>query len=143
MAMTAIAQDFWQEQADEPEVRIDGRVDPALEDAYWQSVYWAQPYYRGECSYDDYAPAYCVGYIGYAQYGGCYEDAEKSLCANWLRIKGDSRLELDDAMQAIRAAWEHAAQGQPAAEEEEEELVDAGYVSARGSAANQPAYAAA
>lgn len=139
--MTAIAQDDWQEQADEPEVRIDGRIVPEVEDAYWQSAYWAQPYYRSDCSYDDYAPAFCVGYIGYAQYGGRFEEAEKSLCANWVRIKGDSRLEIDEAMQAIRAAWDHAAQA--AAEEDEEELVQGGYVAHRAPASNQPAYAAA
>lgn len=122
--MTAIAQDFWHEQADEPEVRIDGRIDPEVEDGYWQSVFWSQPYFRGECSYEDYAPAYCVGYIGYAQYGGRFADAEKCLCANWLRIKGDSRLSLEEALQAIRAAWDHAEQGQVAADEEEEVFVD-------------------
>lgn len=142
--MTAIAQDFWQEQADEPEVRIDGRIDPALEDAYWESVYWAQPYYRGEYGYEDYAPAYCVGYIGYAQYGGSFADAEKSLCANWLRLKGDSRLTLDEALQAIRAAWQHAAQEQLPAEVEEDEdaLVEAAFV-AQQAPARQPAYATA
>jgi hypothetical protein len=124
MAMTAIGQDDWQEQADEPEVRIDDRLDPALEDAYWQSVYWGEPYYRGDLSYEDYAPAYCVGYIGYAQYGGRYEEAEKSLCANWLRIKGDSRLGLEEAMLAVRAAWQHAAQVQVPMLEEEEALVE-------------------
>ena len=140
--MTAIAQDFWQEQADDPEVRIDGRVQPQLEDAYWQSAYWAQPYYRNECSYEeDYASAYCVGYCGYAQYGGRFEDAEKSLCANWIRIKGDSRLTLDEAMQAIRAAWDRAEQGQVEAEDEEE-LVDAGFIAAR-SRTSQPVYATA
>ena len=141
--MTAIAQDYWQEQADEPEIRIDGRIDPEVEDAYWQSAYWAQPYYRSECCYDDYAPAFCVGYIGYAQYGDRFEEAEKSLIANWLRIKGDSRLELGEAMQAIRAAWDHAAQAQVSADEDEQELVDAGYVAQRAAAARQPAYAAA
>ena len=139
--MTAIAeQDFWQEQADEPEVRIDGRVRPDLEDAYWQSVYWAQPHYRHDCSYDDYAPADCVGYIGFAQYGGRFEDAEKSLCANWLRIKGDSRLELEEALQAIRAAWDHASMA-PVEIEEDEEFVPADFIAAQG-AARQPAYAA-
>ena len=142
--MTAIAQDFWQEQADDPEVRIDGRLRPELEDAYWQSVYWAQPYYRAELSYEDYAPAYCVGYIGCAQYGGCYEDAEKSLCANWVRIKGDSRLGIEEALQAIRAAWEHAANSPAEAEEEMEDLVPAEFIAARGrKAVQQPAYAAA
>src|SRR5437764_48553 len=122
MAMNAIEQGYWAEQADEPEVRIDGRIDPEVEDAYWQSVFWGEPYYRRDREYDDYAPAYCVGYIGYAQYGGSFEDAEKSLCANWLRIKGDSRLGYEEALQAIRAAWQHAQRGQVAIEEEDEEL---------------------
>jgi hypothetical protein len=142
MAMTVIAEDYWHEQADDPEVRIDGRIRPELEDAYWQSVYWAEPYFRGDCSYDDYAPAYCVGYIGHAQYGGDFDDAEKSLCANWFRIKGDSRLTLDEAMQAIRAAWDHAAHGQLEAEDDQD-LVEAGFVDTRARAEAQPAYAPA
>lgn len=138
--MTAIAQDFWQEQADDPEVCIDGSIDPARQDAHWQHAYWSEPYYRVGLDYDDYAPAYCVGYIGCAQYGGRFEDAEKSLCANWLRIKGDSRLTLEEAMQAIRAAWDHAAGAQPRPVEDEDELVEAAFVPAP---ARQPAYAAA
>jgi len=120
--MNAIQLDTWAEQADEPTIRIDGRVDPQVHDAYWQTVYWGEAYYRRECEYEDYAPAYCVGYIGYAQYGGCFEDAEKSLCANWFRIKGDSRLTVDEALQAIRAAWDHAAQ--VATGEGEEDIVE-------------------
>jgi hypothetical protein len=138
--MSAIAQHDWQELEDDPEIRLDGRVDPRLEDAYWQSMYWGESYYRAELTYDDYAPAYCVGYIGYAQYGGCCDEAEKSLCANWLRIKGDSRLVLDEALQAIRAAWKHAARGQVA--EEEAEYVQYDAVAAR-QVAPQPEYAAA
>ena len=142
--MNAIAQDSWQEQEDDPVVNVDGRIDFQLQDAYWESVYWTQPHYRSECSYEqDYAPAYCVGYIGYAQYGGAYEDAEKCLCANWVRIKGDSRLTLDEALQAIRSAWQHAAEGQ-LAEEEDEPVADAGYVAqATAQAARRPAYAEA
>ena len=140
--MTAIAQDFWQEQADDPEICVDGHVNAQLEDAYWQSVYFGEPYYRAECSYDDYAPAYCVGYIGYAQYGGKFDDAEKSLCANWIRIKGDSRLSLEEALQAIRAAWNHAAQVRlPQEEEDEYELVTPTYAPRRAPAAQPAAYA--
>ena len=142
--MTPNMHEDWKEQADDPEVRIDGRVDPAREDAHWQQAWWAEPYHRADCCYDDYAPAYCVGYIGYAQYGGRFEEAEKSLCANWLRIKGDSRLELDEALQAIRAAWEHASRREERVEEEEDEiLVDAGVMAASAASARQPAYAAA
>lgn len=137
--------DSWKEQEDDPVVTIEGRIDPQVEDAYWQSVYWAQPYYRAGYSYEeDYAGAYCVGYIGHAQYGGSFADAEKSLCANWVRIKGASRLTIDEALQAIRAAWDHAAQA-PVVEEEDEELVDAGYAAqaaAQQRQQRQPAYAA-
>jgi hypothetical protein len=140
MGMTVEAQDSWQEQADDPEISIDGRVDPVLEDAYWQSVYWGEPYCRRDCSYEDYAPAYCVGYIGYAQYGGSFDEAEKSLCANWLRIKGDSRLSYDEALPAIRAAWRHAEQGQLALEDEEDGATP-GVVPARRT--RQPDYATA
>jgi hypothetical protein len=140
--MTAIAQGFWEEQADDAEVRIDGRIQPALEDAYWQGAFWAQPFFRSDCNYEeDYASAFCVGYCGYAQYGGRFEDAEKSLCANWMRIKGSSKLSYDEAMLAIRAAWDRAAQGQPRVEADEE-LGDAGYLASQ-SAANPPAYVAA
>ena len=140
--MAAAAHDFWQELEDDQDVRIEGRIDPQVEDAYWQSVYWGQSYYRAELQYDDYAPAYCVGYIGCAQYGGCFEEAEKSLCANWVRIKGDSRLTLDEAMQAIRAAWDHAARGQ--ALDEDEQQFDAVSVASRhAQPANQPQYATA
>ena len=140
--MTAIAQDFWAEQADEPDVRIDGRIDPQVHDAYWRSVYWAEPYHNGSLDYEDYAAAYCVGYVGFAQYGGCFDDAEKSLCANWVRIKGDSRLSWEQALPAIRAAWRHAEQPQvvPAVDDEEEVLLDVVQAPRR---VPQPAYATA
>ena len=79
---------------------------------------------RAELDYEDYAPAYCVGYCGFAQYGGAFEDADKSLCANWVRIKGDSRLSIDEAMQAIRAAWDHAAGND--SHDVDEALIDVG-----------------
>lgn len=86
-----------------------GPVDAREEDAFWHRMFWRERYYRAQLDYEDYAPAYCVGYIGYAQYGGQYEEAESSLLANWLRIKGDSRLGPDEARQAIRAAWDRIA----------------------------------
>ncbi|MES2785155.1 MAG: hypothetical protein V4684_06800 [Pseudomonadota bacterium] len=86
-------------------VTVAGRVDPGAEEMYWEREYFRQHYYSPGLDYEDYAPAYCVGYIGYAQYGGSFEDAEKSLISNWMRIKGDSRLTPEQAMQAVRAAW--------------------------------------
>jgi len=85
-------------------------VDALREDAHWQRFYWRERYHRPEFGYEDYAPAYCVGYVGFAQYGGSFDDAEKSLLANWLRIRGDSGLNLEDAGMAMRAAWDRMAQ---------------------------------
>jgi hypothetical protein len=81
------------------------RYSARFEDLHWALAYWKEPYFRAEFDYEDYAPAYCVGYSGCAQYRGSYEDAEKSLCANWERIKGGSRLSWDDARPAVMAAW--------------------------------------
>jgi hypothetical protein len=84
-------------------------MDAPKEDAFWQRAYRRERYYSPELDYEDYAPAYCVGYVGYAQYGGDYKDAETSLCANWERIKGGSRLSLEAARLAMRAAWDRMA----------------------------------
>jgi hypothetical protein len=84
-------------------------IDAASEDAYWQHAHLRERYYVPQLDYEDYAPAYCVGYTGFAQYGGSFDDAEKSLVANWVRIKGDSRLPYEQACHAIRAAWDRAA----------------------------------
>lgn len=84
-------------------------IDAAREDAYWQGAFRGERYYSPHLDYEDYAPAFCVGYTGYAQYGGSFEDAEKSLVANWVRIKGDARLPYEQARLAIRAAWDRAA----------------------------------
>ena len=95
----------------ETQEAVDGgcSIDAANEDAYWQRAFDREGYYSPQLEYEDYAPAYCVGYIGFAQYGGCFEDAERSLCANWERIKGDSRLPWDQARLAMRAAWDRLA----------------------------------
>jgi hypothetical protein len=97
----------------QPDCRDDGEHEGATrlarlcrQDEYWQRSFPRERYRRPGFDYEDYAPAYCVGYAGQAQYGGVFEDAQRSLCANWERIKGDSRLALADAMPAMRAAWD-------------------------------------
>lgn len=84
---------------------LAARVDVRAQDADWQSTYTSAACVRPGYDYEDYAPAFCVGTIGRLQYGGQFEDAEKSLCANWERIKGDSRLQFEDARLAMHAAW--------------------------------------
>jgi len=88
-------------------------LDARCQDDYWSAAYCRERYFRPGCDYEDYAPAYCVGYVGFAQYGGEYESAERSLCANWERIKGASRLTLDEARVVFRAAWDRLAREVP------------------------------
>jgi hypothetical protein len=82
------------------------RQEALREDAYWQRNFWQERYYDPSFEYEDYAPAFCVGYVGCAQYGGEFADAQRCLGANWERIRGDSRLHLDEALPAMRAAWQ-------------------------------------
>lgn len=116
--MPATARDTW--SLDEADTARASFEDAQAHDAYWRWAHERENYFRREMDYEDYAPAYCVGYVGQAQYGGDFAEAEKSLISNWVRIKGDSRLELDEAMMAMRAAWDRAAGVVPAAEAQAE-----------------------
>jgi hypothetical protein len=98
-----------EDRANAEQGRCMSVLDAKRQDAYWERAYREERYFNPALDYEDYAPAYCVGYIGYVQYGGEFDEAEKSLCANWERIKGDSRLSLEEALQAIRAAWQQMA----------------------------------
>lgn len=80
------------------------------EEDYWSSAFLSEPYRLQDRDYEDYAPAYFVGYCGQVQYGGEFSEAERSLCSNWVRIKGDSRLNWEDARPAVMAAWQRAQQ---------------------------------
>ena len=111
--METAAQDFDTPDTGEP-LAVLSRDAAAGEDAHWERAHRREHYFQRGLDYEDYAPAYCVGYIGYAQYGGKFEDAERSLHSNWERIKGHSRLPLGIALLAMRAAWDRMAlQAQP------------------------------
>lgn len=105
--MPATPQDPW--TLDEDDLAIASLSDALEHDAYWARAHARENYFRIGLDYEDYAPAYCVGYVGQLQYGGEFEDAERSLWANWLRLKGDSRLEPGEARMAMRAAWDRCA----------------------------------
>jgi len=117
--MQAAAHDIF---AHDPDSNACAAFDAASHDAHWSRFFHLESYARPGLDYEDYAAAYCVGYIGCVQYGGSFEDAEKSLISNWVRLKGDSRLELADAMAAMRAAWDRVCR-EPAAAQEDDDLV--------------------
>jgi len=77
-------------------------VNPTAEDTYWREAYLNEPYYNSKYGYDDYAPAYRVGY---SYTGRTWDDAEDKLRSEWERAKGASRLEWEEAKSAARAGW--------------------------------------
>lgn len=80
-------------------------VNPTAEAAYWRENHLSQPYAHGR-SFDEYGPAYQIGYDGYAEYGengGTFEERESELRKRY-EAKG-SKLAWNDARPASYAAW--------------------------------------
>ena len=85
---------------------ISESIDPT-EDAYWRGEYARRPYFRSGRRYEDYEPAYRLGYRAYDVYQGDYDDRldddlRRTYETNW---RGESTLEWDDARQAARDAY--------------------------------------
>jgi phage tail tape-measure protein len=81
-------------------------VNHDQEDAYWREAHTREPYYNPERSYEDYAPAYRLGWESRAKYDdGTYDHYEPAFGNDWDRVKGTSRLTWEEAKHATRAAW--------------------------------------
>jgi uncharacterized protein (TIGR02284 family) len=104
-------------------------INPTAEEAYWRAAYRSEPYFESDRTYDDYHPAYALGWAGIGTYGGEFDVAEPRLATEWERNRGASRLEWDNARPAVRAAWDRArgsaSPGHPAGEVvKNEDVVD-------------------
>lgn len=77
------------------------------EDEFWSLAHARAPYARPDRDFDDYRPAYRIGYTGRRRFLGSFQDAEPVLMAEWEACKGSSRLGWRDARHAARAAWNH------------------------------------
>ena len=99
-------------------------VNPTAEEAYWRNAYSNEPYYERGRSYEDYHPAYSLGWAGVGMYGGTFDVAEPRLSADWDRARGTSALEWNSAKPAAQAAWERAARINQAREAENDATPD-------------------
>jgi hypothetical protein len=89
---------------------IGEAVNPTEEDAYWRGHYQQEAYYQRGHEYDDYAPAYRVGYESRADHADhSFEQAEDDLKRRYEATRGASPLVWGDARNATRAAWDRAA----------------------------------
>ena len=84
-------------------------IDPSAEETYWQGAHSQEPYYDPNYTFDDYRPAYRVGFgtfPEYVQLGRTFENSEEDLKSKFEKSKGKSRLEWEKARHATRAAWD-------------------------------------
>ena len=79
-------------------------VNPSEQDAHWRTAYQNEPYYNHAYTYDDYAPAYKLGY-SHRSGTDNFESAESQMAQEWNTTKSTSRLTWDEARAAARAAW--------------------------------------
>jgi hypothetical protein len=79
------------------------------EDEYWRQHFSERPYYESGLEYEDYLPAYRVGYEGYNRYrntGMSYEEVEPELQQMYERGYPIARLDWQQARYAVRDAWQ-------------------------------------
>ena len=82
-------------------------ISPTDEERYWSEHHTEQGFAAEEdFTYEDYSPAYRLGYEGPQRYGTTFEAAENAMRTDWDEKKGDSRLDWPQARQAARAGWE-------------------------------------
>src|SRR5512132_3956795 len=81
-------------------------IDPTAEDTYWRENYKTRSYASG-ATYDEYQPAYRMGWESSQRYKGhTFDSAESNLKADWERAKGKSKLTWDKAKFAVKDAWD-------------------------------------
>lgn len=83
-------------------------INPTAEEAYWRDAYRREPYFRAEFTYEDYGPAYRVGYTGPVRRQGEFDELEGQLQQDFQQVRGRSRLHWELAREATRAAWRRA-----------------------------------
>jgi uncharacterized protein (TIGR02284 family) len=81
---------------------------PEDEVAYWRESYSSDPYFEEGRGFQDYIPAYELGWVSYSTYGGEFDSADRVLANDWEMRKGVSGLSWDQARPASRAAWQRA-----------------------------------
>lgn len=88
---------------------IADRIKPEIEDDYWKTNYSSRSYVTTGSTYDDYRPAYRMGYERYPEYHGrTFDEVEPEFERDWGSRRGDSRLSWHEAKHATRDAFDRA-----------------------------------
>ncbi|MCE3261924.1 MAG: hypothetical protein K0R43_1003 [Pseudoduganella sp.] len=81
-------------------------LNPSEERVYWQDHYRNESYFNPNFDYDDYEPAYMLGYTARQRYRGTWDELQEQLERDWETVKGRSRMAWEHAKDAVRAAYE-------------------------------------
>lgn len=83
------------------------QLDAANEELYWREHFASEPYYDPSFAFEDYLPAWRVGWEGRGRHPGRqFDDVEQDLKAEFHWNRGPSRLLWDQARDAARAAFD-------------------------------------
>jgi hypothetical protein len=89
-------------------------VNPTTYNSYWADNYSNADYYVAGRTWNDYEPAYKLGYDSFDKYRGrTYSEAETELERDWDKLKGKSSLAWNEARGAVRDGWHHIERALP------------------------------
>ena len=83
-------------------------VNPTEEDAYWRDNYTREPYHVPGRPYEQYRPAYELGWSAVGRYEGDFDAVEPRLADDWRARHATGGLAWSDVRPATRAAWDRA-----------------------------------
>jgi hypothetical protein len=90
-------------------------LNPTQEDAYWRDAYVREPYYVSGRTYEQYRPAYELGWSAVGRYDGDFDAVEPRLADDWRARHATGGLSWSDVRPATRAAWDRASSPHPRA----------------------------
>jgi hypothetical protein len=88
---------------------IADEIDPKIEETYWRKNYHTRPYYREHRKFEDYLPAYRLGWEIAAQAEHRkreFEQSEHELRNRWQVVRQDSSLEWEEVRHAMKDAFD-------------------------------------
>ncbi|CAN1210347.1 Glycine zipper domain-containing protein [Tumidithrix helvetica PCC 7403] len=86
------------------------KANPTFEATNWQEAYTSSSYVDKDKTYEDYEPAYRIGYEGYDRYGQndrSYSEVETDLQRDY-ETNHAARLPWEKAQHAVKDAWNRA-----------------------------------
>lgn len=81
-------------------------VAPGAWEQYWLANYQQEPYFDAAYSFEEYLPAYRLGYETHSwQRGTLFEDIDRTLKTRWDETDGTSTLPWPIVAEALKASW--------------------------------------